>query len=172
MESPEHGVLQPSIQQQPEPLLIHLLHRRSVWNNSNNDHYGECCVQLQHSPRSVPCVRMYCTCIANFIKMELQVHGVLQPSIRQLSEPLLIHLLRLLVSVEHCNDEYCDSTHVTPTLTQIGPLCQKVLHLLCQHHPIMESPVHGALQPSIHQLSEQLLIHLLRLQVSAVQLLQ
>ena len=65
------------------------------------------------------------------------------------------------------------TTQITPTFTQIGPLCQNC-NCSCtyQQHQLMVSQVPGARQLSILQLSEPLLIHLLRLQVSVVQLQQ
>ena len=61
------------------------------------------------------------------------------------------------------------TTQITPTLTQIGPLCQNC-NCTCSYQLSSNngSPEHGVLLLSILQLSEPLLIHLLRLQVSVL----
>ena len=53
------------------------------------------------------------------------VHGALQLLIQQLQVPLLIHLHQLLASVLHpFTMDIVITTQVTPTFTQVGPLCQ------------------------------------------------
>ena len=62
------------------------------------------------------------------------------------------------------------ATQITPTFAQIGPLCQNSAAPYYRQLPLKASPVHGRLRQSIRQRSEQRLIHLLLVQVSAVRL--
>jgi hypothetical protein len=79
-------------------------------------------------------------------------------------ELLLIHLRPLLVSVLfHLPMSIVITPEVTPTFTQVGPLCQNS-HCTNSYHVllIMASLVHGVLLLLILQLQELLLIHLLQ----------
>jgi hypothetical protein len=55
--------------------------------------------------------------------MALQEHGTLQRSVQQQLEQLPIHLHQQIHVLQWYNG-YHDQTQVTPTFTQIGPLCQ------------------------------------------------
>ena len=121
-------------------LYIHSINR-SVWNNSNDDHCREYCVQHRRSHRSDHLCQNSTAPALPRLHPQWR-YRYMEPCNHQYRNSrnhyLYIHSSNRSVR-NNSNDDHCGQSCATPTFTQIGPLCQKQ-HCTCitQQHPIMD----------------------------------
>ena len=152
--------LQRSILQLPEPLLIHL-HQLIQCATAAT-------MNIAVTPQVTPTFTQIGPLCQNSTAPTLPAtsnNGItgtwsLLLSTQQLLEPLLIHLHQLIQCATAATMDITVTTQVTPTFTQIGPLCQNSTAPALPATSTMVLPEHGTLQRSILQQLEPLLIHL------------